>query len=66
MLIFHHFSRKPTSSELSNSNLWEQYSTNTTSHIQIGNIRKNTDPTVTMSNNYFTDRVNFWRENAPI
>ncbi|XP_043467737.1 juvenile hormone esterase-like [Leptopilina heterotoma] len=57
---------KPTSSELSNSNLWEQFSPNTTAHIQIGNIRNNSDPTVTMSNNYFKKRVNFWRQNTPI
>lgn len=66
LIIFFHFSRKPTSTELSNSNLWESFSPQTTAHIQIGNIRNNTDPSVTMSDNYFTERVNFWRENAPI
>ncbi|XP_043467864.1 juvenile hormone esterase-like [Leptopilina heterotoma] len=57
---------KPTSNELLNSNLWQAYSPSTTAHIQIGNVRNNRDPTVSMSKNYFTERINFWRKNAPV
>ncbi|XP_051154447.1 uncharacterized protein LOC127277388 [Leptopilina boulardi] len=57
---------KPTSNELPNSNLWQPYSSITNAHIQIGNINNNKDPTMSMSNSYYTERINFWRKNAPI
>lgn len=60
------FYRKPISNELLNPNLWQAYSPSTTAHIQIGNVRNNRDPTVSMSKKYFTERINFWKKNAPI
>ncbi|XP_043476975.1 esterase FE4-like [Leptopilina heterotoma] len=56
---------KPTSALLQDSNLWQPYVENN-GFLQIGNILNNTDPTVKMDNNYFSSRLNFWRENFPI
>ncbi|XP_043467739.1 esterase FE4-like [Leptopilina heterotoma] len=58
--------RVPVSSVLTNSNLWSPYTIQNPVHIQIGNIRNNKDPSVTLSNNYYTQRMNFWRNNAPL
>ncbi|XP_043467740.1 esterase FE4-like [Leptopilina heterotoma] len=59
-------SGRPTSNEIPNANLWQPYSATSASHIQIGNIKNNKKPTVEMSSDYYTERVNFWRKNAPI
>ncbi|XP_043467738.1 juvenile hormone esterase-like [Leptopilina heterotoma] len=57
---------RPTSNEIPNANLWQPYSATSASHIQIGNIKNNKEPTVEMSSDYYTERINFWRKNVPI
>ncbi|XP_033228941.1 esterase FE4-like [Belonocnema kinseyi] len=56
---------KPSSEHLAIIDLWEPYQ-RSKSFLQIGNISNNTDPSVTLRQDYFTDRMNFWKENFPL
>ena len=56
---------KPTTSRWNDPNIWLPYTENN-SFLQIGNIQNNSDPSVTLDNKFFTNRMNFWRENVGI
>ena len=51
--------RKPSSENLRPHDLWEPYTKNA-SFLQIGN---NSDPSVTLQTLYYTERMNFWKQN---
>ncbi|XP_033207293.1 esterase FE4-like isoform X3 [Belonocnema kinseyi] len=55
---------KPTSSV--SSDIWLPYTTQNKGYFQIGNIENDKDPTMRMSYEFYTDRMNFWMKNAPI
>ncbi|XP_033228530.1 esterase E4-like [Belonocnema kinseyi] len=56
---------KPTSDQLDDPNLWLPYAKNR-SFLQIGNMLNNTDPAVTLEQNYFTPRMEFWKKQFPV
>ncbi|XP_051164616.1 juvenile hormone esterase-like [Leptopilina boulardi] len=55
----------PTSGKLADSNMWKPYST-ANNFLQIGNVLNNTEPSVTLQDDYYTDRMNLWKNNFPI
>ncbi|XP_043470033.1 venom carboxylesterase-6-like isoform X1 [Leptopilina heterotoma] len=57
---------KPTSSKLTPPDLWKPYDVQKNTHLQIGNIDNNTDPKITLSNSFYTKRMNFWKTMYPI
>lgn len=65
LYIFFSIFRKPTSMHLENPNMWKPYQENN-SFLQIGNIKNNFEPTVTVENNYLPNRMNFWKANFPL
>ncbi|XP_043476976.1 juvenile hormone esterase-like [Leptopilina heterotoma] len=56
---------KPTSGSLENPNIWKPYQENN-SFLQIGNINNHFEPSVTLENVYFPERMNFWKKNFPL
>ncbi|XP_033222098.1 esterase FE4-like [Belonocnema kinseyi] len=56
---------KPVSDLLDVPNLWEPYAKQKR-FLQIGCATNNTDPSVTLQENYFSDRMNFWKNSFPI
>ncbi|XP_033228895.1 esterase FE4-like [Belonocnema kinseyi] len=57
---------KPISNELNKYDLWKPYTPENPSHLQIGSIHNNTDPGISLSNTFHTNRMDFWRKYAPI
>lgn len=57
---------KPTSSKLNPPDLWKPYDVQKNTHLQIGNINNHTDPKITLSNSFYTKRMNFWKTMYPI
>ncbi|XP_051154450.1 uncharacterized protein LOC127277391 [Leptopilina boulardi] len=53
----------PTSKYLDPPNLWKPYNTENNPYFQIGDKNDNTKLSVKLTNNFLTDRMNFWREN---
>ena len=53
---------KPLSDKLDVPDMWIPYNEKG-NFLQIGDIKNNTDPYVTIEHKYFIDRMNFWKEN---
>ncbi|XP_043467863.1 uncharacterized protein LOC122502062 [Leptopilina heterotoma] len=56
---------KPTSDYLEPPNIWKPYNTENNSYLQIGDEIDNMKPSVKLSSNFSTERMNFWREHFP-
>lgn len=56
---------KPTSEYLQSPNIWKPYNTENSSYLQIGDEIDNMKPSVKLSSNFQTERMNFWREHFP-
>ncbi|XP_043475410.1 esterase FE4-like [Leptopilina heterotoma] len=57
---------KPTSDKLNKPDIWKPYNIENNIHLQIGNINNNMDPTITLSNSFYSKRMNFWQTKYPI
>ena len=51
---------------LDDPDMWVPYTADNQTHLQIGNITNNTDPNVSLSNIFYPERMNFWKENTSV
>ena len=54
------------SKQFKNDDFWVPFNSENHQFLQIGNINNHTDPSVSISDNYFTERMAFWNTNVPV
>ncbi|XP_043467867.1 esterase FE4-like [Leptopilina heterotoma] len=56
---------KPVSKNLETPDLWKPFDSKRSNHLMIGDFNNNTKNSIILADSFYSERMNFWKKNAP-